>query len=304
MPPLSGLPRPVRGARLAIWLVPALTSLLLYGIGQGLVKQYIVEVPPARFCLYFVGAKAILNLAYWGVNRQASLYTEESAPFVAVCLVAYLLDGTAWLLYFQAIVHGPISIVGTLSAAYPALTVLFARVFLGEMLSAGQYAGITLVIAGCVGLSYAPSSGPGAPASRAWIPTSIVALLLWGASSTLLKAAYGLPGADEVNVLIYNLIGAFLTLGVYGLWCGRGSTGARAEWVRSFLPMGMLAGGDIGFILATRFGPVSLTTPLSGAYPLITVIYARIVLHELIGARQVLCVLAILGGMALLPGPG
>jgi drug/metabolite transporter (DMT)-like permease len=223
---------------------------------------------------------------------------------VAICLVAYILDGTAWLLYFQAIVHGPISIVGTLSAAYPALTVLFARAFLGEMLSAGQYAGVVLVIAGCVGLSYAPSSGAGAPASRAWIPTSIVALLLWGASSTLLKAAYALPGADEVNVLIYNLVGAFLTLGVYGLLSSRGSTGGRGEWARSFLPMGMLAGGDIGFILATRFGPVSLTTPLSGAYPFITVIYARIVLHELIGARQVLCVLAILGGMALLPGPG
>ena len=48
---------------MAIWLVPTLVSLFLYGIGQGLVKKYISEVPPARFCLYFVVAKIVLNLS-------------------------------------------------------------------------------------------------------------------------------------------------------------------------------------------------------------------------------------------------
>jgi drug/metabolite transporter (DMT)-like permease len=68
--------------------------------------------------------------------------------------------------------------------------------------------------------------------------------------------------------------------------------------------MGMLAGGDIGFIVATRYGPVSLTTPLSGAYPVVTVIFARLVLGERIGFLQGLCIAAILGGMALTPGSG
>src|SRR5579872_7009720 len=39
---------------LLVWLTPSLIALFLYGIGQGLVKKYIGEVPPARFCLYFV----------------------------------------------------------------------------------------------------------------------------------------------------------------------------------------------------------------------------------------------------------
>jgi len=261
-------------------------------------------VSPARFCLYFVGAKAILNLGYWAVNRQTPLYTPESAPFVGVCLAAYVIDGFAWLLYFQAIVHGPIAIVGTLSAAYPAITVLLARIFLDEMLSGSQYAGVALVIAGCIGLSYARSPQGNAPTSARWIPLSAVALVLWGASSTMLKAAYGLPGADEVNVLIHNLAGALLTLGVYGLLRGRAAATERRDWARSFLPMAMLAGGDIGFILATRFGPVSLTTPLSGAYPVITVLFARFVLDERISVRQAICISSILGGMALIPGAG
>jgi len=66
--------------------------------------------------------------------------------------------------------------------------------------------------------------------------------------------------------------------------------------------MGMLAAGDIGFIVATRYGPVSLTTPLSGAYPVVTLIYARIALGERISPWQAMWITAILGGMALTPG--
>jgi hypothetical protein len=36
-------------APLLMWLTPALLALLLYGLGQGFVKMWITEVPPARF---------------------------------------------------------------------------------------------------------------------------------------------------------------------------------------------------------------------------------------------------------------
>src|SRR5437867_9813523 len=134
---------------MALWLVPTLVSLFLYGIGQGLVKKYISEVPPARFCLYFVAARAVLNLTYYALFRQQPLLGAERDAFAIGCIAAYLFDGVGWLLYFQAIIYGPIAIVGTLSAAYPALTVLFARVFLREGLTVLQYLGVALVIAGC-----------------------------------------------------------------------------------------------------------------------------------------------------------
>ena len=289
---------------MAIWLIPTLASLFLYGIGQGLVKKYISEVPPARFCLYFVAAKAILNLSYFALFQKTELISTLGTSFSLTSILAYLVDGVGWILYFLAIVHGPIAIVGTLSAAYPALTILFARLFLHEQLTPVQYAGLALVIGGCLGLSYAPS-GPGSrPTSRRWIPLSFVALLLWGCSSTLLKAAYHMPGADEVNVMVFSVVGGMATLGVYGMARGRKGAADTGEWKRSALPMLMLAGGDIGFIVATRYGPVSLTTPLSGAYPVVTVIFARFALGERIGIWQGVSIAAILVGMALTSGPG
>jgi drug/metabolite transporter (DMT)-like permease len=120
--------------------------------------------------------------------------------------------------------------------------------------------------------------------------------VIWGCSSTLLKWSYHLPGADEVNVMVFNTVGDALTLGVYGVARGRQGSHDRGEWTRSLLPMGMMAGGDIGFIVATRYGPVSLTTPFSGAYPVITVVFARLVLKERISAWQGLSIAAILAG--------
>jgi transporter family protein len=289
---------------MAIWLVPTLVSLFLYGIGQGLVKKYISEVPPARFCLYFVAARAVLNLTYFSLFQKTALLPSLGSAFARTCALSYILDGTAWILYFLAIVHGPIAIVGTLSAAYPALTILFARLFLNEQLTYLQYAGLTLVLGGCIGLSYAPA-GPGArPTSRRWIPLSFFALILWGCGGTLLKAAYGLPGADEANALVFALAGGLATLGLYGLVRGRQGAADPREWRRSALPMLMLAGGDVGFIVATRFGPVSLTTPLSGAYPVVTVVFARFALGERIGFWQGVSIAAILVGMVLTPGVG
>ena len=287
---------------MAIWLIPTILSLFLYGIGQGLVKKYISEVPPARFCLYFVAARTVLNLSYYARFHRAELTPTLGSAFGGTCLLAYLFDGLGWLLYFQAIVYGPIGIVGTLSAAYPALTVVFARLFLHEQLSLAQYAGVTLVIGGCIGLSYAPPDPGSRPTGSRWIPLSFIALVLWGCSSTLLKAAYRMPGADEVNALVFSTLGGMATLGVYGLSSGRPGSGDAREWTRALLPMGMLAGGDIGFVVATRYGPVSLTTPLSGAYPLVTLVFARLVLGERVSPWQGVCIAAILGGMALTPG--
>ena len=72
-------------------------------------------------------------------------------------LLAYMLDGIAWIFYYQSIVYGPISIVGTLSAAYPALTVILARFvcWTRRCLTTSTPESIC-VVAGCLGLACSP----------------------------------------------------------------------------------------------------------------------------------------------------
>jgi len=289
-----------------VWFLPSLIALFFYGVGQGLVKKWIADVHPARFCLYFVVAKALVNLGYFFSQDHPPLGDPEGFTFLALGSIAYVLDGLGWILYFQSIVLGPIAIVGTLSAAYPALTVLFAALLLGEALLPLQYGGVAAVIAGCVGLAWTPSSseGPGLsatsqPITKRWIPLALSALVLWAGAQTLVKYAYGFPQASEVTLALCNTLGGVLTLGVYGFLYGRKGSHSGMEWLRSFLPMGMMAGGDLGVIVANRFGPISIVTPITGAYPVVTLGFAAVFLKEGITKFQWVCVSLILIGMGL-----
>jgi drug/metabolite transporter (DMT)-like permease len=276
-------------------------ALLLYGVGQGLVKKYIGEVPPARFCLYFVLAKAIVNLSWFFTHDHPPLLSEDGHTFIALGVLAYIIDGTGWILYFESIIAGPITIVGTLSAAYPALTVVFARIFLGEQLGALQYVAVTLVIGGCLGLSYSPPDANAKILSRRWIPLAFLALICWATSNTIVKHAYSFPEASEVSLMACSTLGGILSLGIYGFLKGRQGAHSVREYLHSFVPMGMMAGGDLGVIIASRYGPISVVVPLTGAYPVVTLAFAALILKERISLLQYGCVGAIIVGMLLCP---
>jgi drug/metabolite transporter (DMT)-like permease len=286
-------------AALLAWLIPALTALLLYGAGQGLVKQWIGEVAPARFCLYYVFATSLVNLGFFFSHAHPPLLAADGRQFLATGVIAYLFDGLAWILYFQSIAAGPVAIVGTLSAAYPALTVVFAHLFLHEQLAPSQYLAVALVIGGCAGLAYAPADRSEPNASRRWIPLSLAALLCWGTSNTLIKYSYSFPEASEVSLALCSSIGGALSLGVYGLIKGRGGKHSLRAWLHSVIPMGMMAGGSLGLIIAARYGPISIVSPLVGAYPVVTLVYAALILKERITRLQYAWIAAIVAGILI-----
>ncbi|MBI3543001.1 MAG: DMT family transporter [Deltaproteobacteria bacterium] len=284
------------------WLVPALLALFSYGVGQGLVKKWAAEVPPARYCIYFVIAKAAVNLGYFFTQAHPPLITPGNHAFLELGLASYVLDGIGWIFYFEAIVSGPIAIIGTLSAAYPALVVLLARVFLGETLAVSQNVGVVAVILGCIGLSYAPPDPSAQIKGRKWILFSFLTIVAWGIDQTMVKHAYSLPEANDVNLAVLNTIGEALALGTYGFLRGRREGGhSLKEWLHSFVPMAMLAGGDLGVLVASRFGPISIVSPLTGAYPAVTLIFATLVLKEVMTRLQWLCIGFVMLGIVLSP---
>jgi drug/metabolite transporter (DMT)-like permease len=288
----------------ALWLPTTLAAMVLWGIAQGLVKRYIGEVPPARFCLYYAVANAAVNLAYWGWHESPPAFAPENQAFAFWGILSYALDGVGWILYYQSIVYGPISIVGTLSAAYPALTVVFARIFLGEALGPRPLAGVVAVIAGCLALAYTPPEAGGKPTQRRWMLLAGAALLVWGVNGTLIRYAYLQPGAHEANMALFIAIGGVSTLGVYGLVAGRGHAHTGGEWLRSFGPMATMAAGTLLAAIAYKHGPASIVAPLSGAYPVVTLGFAWLVLKERPTALQFAGIALVLAGMVLTTAVG
>lgn len=289
---------------MSVWLPVTLAAMVLWGLAQGLVKRYIGEVPPARFCLYYAAANAAVNVGFWAWQDPPPAFAPESQAFALWGILAYVLDGIGWILYYQSIVYGPISIVGTLSAAYPALTVIFARAFLGEVLGARPLAGVVAVIAGCLALAYSPPEARGKPTRRRWMLLAGAALLIWGVNGTLIKYAYLQPGAHEANMALFIAIGGVSTLGVYGLVAGRGLAHDRREWLHSFGPMATMAVGSLCAAIAYKHGPASVVAPLSGAYPVVTLGFAWLVLKERPTAIQFAGIGLVLLGMVLTTATG
>lgn len=284
-----------------VWLVPTVVALLVYGLGQGLVKQYSVDVPPARYCFYFFFAKLFVYGGYFVAQGDPWPFTGADPSQVALAIAAYLLEGAGWICYYESIVAGPITIVGTLSAAYAAPTVLFCYIFLGETLAPVQYAGVALVIAGCAAVAYMPPDPNAKVTSRRWIPLAVAALGFWGGWQTIVKHTYNTTSFTEPQMGVFSICGAFFTLFLYGVLRGRGERRAeRSEVAKSAVPMAMMAGGDLGVLIATKSGPASLVTTISGAYPLITLAYAWFVLKERITAFQWFGILLVLAGMVSL----
>src|SRR5688500_8877 len=112
--------------RSVVWLAPTLFALFVYGLGQGVVKQFSVDVPPARYCFYFFFAKLVVYGGYFIYEGGVLPFAGADSTSIAVAILAYVLEGAGWICYYESIVAGPITIVGTLSAAYAAPTVLFA----------------------------------------------------------------------------------------------------------------------------------------------------------------------------------
>jgi drug/metabolite transporter (DMT)-like permease len=261
------------------WLAPTLGGLLAWGLAQGLVKKYIGEVSAASFCLYYAIANAVVNVSFWAFQDAPPAFAPEGQQFAFWGLLAYALDGIAWIFYYQSLTYGPISIVGTLSAAYPALTVIFARTFLGEELTLTQGLGVTAVLLGCLALAWSPP-GSKAATNKRWMYLAGAALVIWGVSGTLIRYSYGFPAAHEANMALFIAIGGLATLGAYGLLKGALKTASRKEWLRSVGPMSTMAVGSLLVAIAYKHGPASIVTPLAGAYPVVTLGFAWAVLKE------------------------
>lgn len=285
-----------------LWLSPTLGAMFMWGVAQVLVKKYVGEVPPARFCLYYAFANAAVSLAFWASHDTPPVFALENRQFATFGLLAYVLDGIAWIFYYQSVVHGPISIVGTLSAAYPALTVICARLFLAELLTAAQYVGVVAVIAGCLALAYTRPEAETQKTQRRWLAYAGAAVVIWGVDGTLIRYAYRFPGAHEANMAFFIAMGGLSTLGVYGLLFGR--QGAGREWGRAFGPMATMAVGSLLVAVAYKKGPASIVTPLSGAYPVVTVGFAWALLQERPSALQWAGIGLVLLGMVLTTATG
>ena len=194
---------------------------------------------------------------------------------------------------YRGMAVGAIGIVAPISATSPLVPLVFT-VARGDSPEAVQWAGIVLALAGIVHVSREPggsSRGPfAAGVGLALIAALGFGLFLVGLSQAAQESAAWATGAARASSV---------TVLVLALAWTRTAPRVPRPLVLPVLAVGAFDTGANALIaIASRHGSIGIVGVLSSFYPLTTILLARIVLHERLGAARTA------GGLLALAGAG
>ncbi len=265
-----------------LWFPLAIGAAVFWSVGQILIKRGFETIPPLwnnilnDLLSLFIYVPAALLLGRFSIARP---------PLIV--FVYLFLSSMLYHVFFYSISKGQISLTGTVVAGYPVVTIVLSYFFLNERLTLFQYAGIALILSGCVTVALPENQPHYKNRNYSWI--------LWG-----MAGAVTIGTGDFITKLSINIVGAytyifFLALvssGVSGLnfLLDRNNRKTPVFFHQSFL--GTFVGiiihltGAVMFLTAFNYGKVSLIVSVSSVYPALVVLMAVKFLGEKINAKQ------------------
>lgn len=244
------------------------------------------------------GVMYTVAFIYW---REANPISLEDGLLAALsCLIGV----TGYLCFFESIIEGQVAIAGTISAAYPVLTVVGAIVLLSESLTAIQAIGVLAIIGGVISLSYEPNPGTKHAMNKRSLVFALLAFAFWGAWSLSSKVAIDRVGPG--NIFGFYILSS-LTAPVFYAWFRRLRPGGtrmasppRSAWILGAAGLALNVTGTFAFSFALEGGNAALVVPISSAYPLITIVLAVAVLREKLTYLHMLAVGAVVIGLVMI----
>lgn len=282
---------------LPLWLLLASVDMMSWGVGQVLVKRATDRLGAVTMVLFVTLVDGVLYLAVFLAAAQplaATLQTYVVATLTSAVGIA------GYILYFEALLRGNVSVVATITAGSPIITILGAIAFLHEIPTVAAAVGMALLVAVILILSYEPLG-------QQWkipvaVSLSVAILILWGVWGILTKIAVDAPGFGPWQLLLFYSLSNFCAGTPYFLWRRKRfpppNPSRRAYLVGAggFLLMMM---GIVASTVALSVGDASLVTAVGGCAPVVTSLVAFAVLKERVTPLRVLALLLFIPGIVL-----
>jgi uncharacterized membrane protein len=140
---------PRRGGRRPVnW--DGLRIALASGVLIGLFLVVLARAAPASGLWPLIPARVTSIAMFAAIALATGQSVRMPAPVLKIAAGGGALDMLANALYLVAVQRGPLSLIATLVSLYPASTIVLARIFLGERLSASQLGGIACAVVATV----------------------------------------------------------------------------------------------------------------------------------------------------------
>ena len=125
------------------WITPTFGALILWGLWSFIPKITMQYISPKSAIVYEVlGAMVIAAIVFFSLNFQLESHPRGMALAITTGMLGFL----GALFFLMAVSKGPVTLVATLSALYPVVSILLAIFVLHESLTVRQGVGVFLAI--------------------------------------------------------------------------------------------------------------------------------------------------------------
>lgn len=285
-----------------IWFLLAVCVALSWGLSGIFAKYSTPRLGVGNIALLIIVVEGVMYAAAFLVLRDRSIPISiaDAALATASCLVGL----SGYLCYFESILEGQVAIAGTISAGYPALTVVGAVIILGEEMSFVQAIGVAAIILGVIAISYEPDRTAVNALSRRSLLFASLAFFAWAFWSLSSKAAIDRVGAG--NIFGFYVISSLTIPPVYA-WLKRSRPAASGNgtltskaWVFGGAALALNVIGAFAFSYGLEEGTASLVVPISSAYPIVTGLLAVALLREKLNWIQAAALVTVVAGLVVI----
>lgn len=281
------------------WLGLSLVTVVIWGLGTLVSKPATMRLGTRRMLALVAVAEGGAYAVLFFVLRTP--VTSADTMAVVAAFLAALTGTLGYIFYYEGILVGSVGLMGTVTAAYPAPTILLCLWLLGESITVAQAIGVVLVLLCVIVLSRA--SERGAPGRMSAAMFALLAFLSWGVWGYFAKVA--VDGIGEGNQFGFYALSNLLVIGVFLAWTRKRpleaphrDRGSRALY--GGLDVFLGASGVVVLTFAFAAGPASLVSAVTGSYPLVSTLAAHFLLKERFTWKEAVALALFIPGILLI----
>lgn len=218
--------------------------------------------------------------------------------------VAGLSGGIGVALLYRALALGAMAVIAPTTAVIAAIIPVLFAFALGERLRLLTWSGIALALLAIALVSRPASQNPepGQPKSRALPPGLGLALLSGVAVGLFFLSLARTTMNAGMWPLVAARIASIILFGSIALVTGRTLFMSRTAAATAVTGGALDMAANALYMIAARIGPLSIVVTLASLYPASTVLLARVVLGERLGAIQIGGIVCALAAVLIIVG--
>jgi transporter family protein len=280
----------------------ALCSLVIYGLTQVLAKAAVRSVNAASM----VSVNFLVSIPIYAVFLIATLFLVDpnilKPEYILYSVIGATTARGGYYVYLTALEKGSVTMVGSITAAYPAITATMAVLVLDEELRFSNGLGIVVIIASMVALSYVHGRHAGKGGfSRMALILSLTTFFVWGFGGVFIKLAL-----MNIPLIAYLSVYPFVLPPLAIAYLKYKKATREVIFPKWSVPIMAAAAVAILWQLAyfaetgaVSQGAASIVFPIISAYPIVTIIGARAFLGEKLSKIDLILLGAVMVGILL-----